>query len=124
MSKIEWTEETWNPVTGCTKISPGCDNCYMFAMYPRLRAMGAAGYETSPDDVRLQSDRLDQPAKWRKGRLVFVNSMSDLFHAAVPYEYITYVFLQMMLTPQHQTCLLYTSPSPRDRQKSRMPSSA
>ena len=91
-STIEWTDETWNPVTGCTRVSPGCDNCYMFALYPRLRGMSVTGYETAPDDVRLLPDRLDAPLKWKKPRHVFVNSMSDVFHPSVPYEYASKIF--------------------------------
>ena len=83
-SAIEWTDETWNPVTGCSRVSPGCDNCYMFALYPRLRAMGVNGYEDAPDQVRLLPERLHIPHSWKKPRQVFVNSMSDLFHPSVP----------------------------------------
>ena len=83
-STIEWTDETWNPVTGCTRVSPGCDNCYMYALYPRLRAMGVPGYESAPDEVRLLPERLDAPLRWGKPRRVFVNSMSDVFHPHVP----------------------------------------
>ena len=91
-SAIEWTDETWNPVTGCTRVSPGCDNCYMFAMYPRLTAMGVRGYELGPQEVQLLPERLDAPFGWAKPRRVFVNSMSDLFHPRVPYEFVTEVF--------------------------------
>ena len=91
-SAIEWTDETWNPVTGCTRVSPGCDNCYMFALYPRLRAMGVIGYATSPDDVRLLPQRLSVPLKWKKPRHVFVNSMADLFHQRVPFDFVSETF--------------------------------
>ena len=91
-STIEWTDETWNPVTGCSRVSPGCDHCYMFAFYPRLTAMGVRGYEGSPDEVRLLPERLDAPLRWTQPRRVFVNSMSDLFHPDVPYDFITQVF--------------------------------
>ena len=91
-SSIEWTDETWNPVTGCTRVSPGCDNCYMYALYPRLRGMGVPGYETAPDKIQLLPERLDAPLHWGKPRHVFVNSMSDLFHPHIPYEFITEVF--------------------------------
>lgn len=94
-STIEWTDETWNPVTGCTRVSPGCDNCYMFALYPRLKAMGVAGYDTVPDDVRLMRERLRIPLTWRKPRYVFVNSMSDVFHPRVPFEYVYEMFSVM-----------------------------
>ena len=91
-STIEWTDETWNPVTGCTRVSPGCDNCYMYALYPRLRAMGVPGYESAPDEVQLLPERLDAPLRWGKPRRVFVNSMSDVFHPHVPYEFVTKIF--------------------------------
>ena len=94
-SSIEWTDETWNPVTGCSRVSPGCDNCYMFAMYPRLRAMGVTGYERTPNHVRLLPERLRHPMSWKKPRIVFVNSMSDLFHPEVPYSFIFDVFKVM-----------------------------
>ena len=91
-SAIEWTDETWNPVTGCTRVSPGCDHCYMYALYPRLRGMGVPGYETAPGDVRMLPERLYLPLTWRKPKRVFVNSMSDLFHSQVPYSFISEVF--------------------------------
>ena len=74
-SAIEWTDETWNPVTGCTRVSPGCDHCYMFAMYPRLTAMGVRGYELDPQQVQLLPERLGAPLRWGKPRRVFVNSI-------------------------------------------------
>ena len=91
-SAIEWTDETWNPVTGCTRVSPGCDHCYMFALYPRLKGMGVPGYETAPGEVRLLPERLRLPLTWKRPRRVFVNSMSDLFHADVPFPFISEVF--------------------------------
>ena len=92
-STIDWTDETWNPVTGCSRVSPGCDHCYMFALYPRLAAMGVPGYEGgAPDQVRLLPERLGVPLRWAQPRSVFVNSMSDLFHPHVSYEFITQVF--------------------------------
>ena len=91
-SNIEWTDETWNPVTGCTRVSPGCDHCYMYALYPRLKGMGVSGYESSPDKVQLLPDRLDVPLTWKKPRIVFVNSMSDVFHPHVPFEFVYSVF--------------------------------
>ena len=94
-SAIEWTDETWNPVTGCTRVSPGCDNCYMFALYPRLNAMGVRGYEFSPDMVQLLPERLAIPMRWTRPRQVFVNSMSDLFHPDVPFEFIYDIFVVM-----------------------------
>ena len=94
-SAIEWTDETWNPVTGCTRVSPGCDNCYMFALYPRLRAMAVSGYETAPEEVRLMPERLRAPLLWKKPRYVFVNSMSDVFHPQVPFEFVYEMFSVM-----------------------------
>ena len=94
-SAIEWTDETWNPVTGCTRVSPGCDHCYMFAMYPRLRGMGVPGYDASPEVVQSFRERLELPLTWKKPRRVFVNSMSDLFHPAVEYEFISEAFSVM-----------------------------
>ena len=90
-SAIEWTEATWNPVTGCTKISPGCKNCYAERMAHRLQAMGQNRYR---DGFRLtlQPDVVEAPLHWKRGRLVFVNSMSDLFHRDVPLEYIQRCF--------------------------------
>ena len=100
-STIEWTDETWNPVTGCSRVSPGCDNCYMFALYPRLRAMAVPGYETAPDSVRILPERLKAPLSWRRPRRVFVNSMSDLFHPHIGYDFISDVFAVMSEAPQH-----------------------
>ncbi len=94
-SNIEWTDETWNPVTGCTRVSPGCDHCYMYTLYPRLTAMAVPGYETTPEDVRLLWDRLEAPLAWKKPRRVFVNSMADMFHPRVPYEFINAAFSVM-----------------------------
>ena len=91
-SAIEWTDETWNPVTGCTRVSPGCDHCYMFAMYPRLTAMGVRGYELDPQQVQLLPERLHAPLRWGKPRRVFVNSMSDVFHPKVPFDFVTEIF--------------------------------
>ena len=91
-STIEWTDETWNPVTGCTRVSPGCDHCYMFALYPRLAAMGVPGYEGDPGQVRLLPERLEAPLRWARPRRVFVNSMSDVFHPSVPFEFVTRIF--------------------------------
>lgn len=91
-STIEWTHETWNPVTGCTRVSPGCENCYMFALYPRLRAMGVPGYESDPHQIKLLPERLDAPLGWGTPRRVFVNSMSDVFHPKVPFDFVYKIF--------------------------------
>ena len=100
-STIEWTDETWNPVTGCTRVSPGCDNCYMFALYPRLRGMGVVGYDATPDKVQLMPHRLSAPLSWKKPRFVFVNSMSDVFHPDVPFEYVHQMFTVMYEAASH-----------------------
>lgn len=99
-SSIEWTEVTWNPVTGCTKVSPGCKFCYAEAMSRRLRAMGMDRYRNG-FEVTLQPDVVDLPLRWKKPRIVFVNSMSDLFHAEVPLEFLQRVFEVMAAAPQH-----------------------
>jgi len=104
-SKIEWTEMTWNPVTGCTKISPGCKHCYALAMSKRLKAMGVERYRDG-FTLRLHWDLVDLPRRWRQPRIVFVNSMSDLFHADVPLEFIKAVFKTMAECPQHTFQLL------------------
>ena len=90
-SQIEWTDATWNPVTGCTKVSPGCKHCYAERLALRLRAMGNPRYRNG-FAVTLHPDQLRLPLKWRQPRHIFVNSMSDLFHEAVPEEYIRRVF--------------------------------
>ena len=86
-SKIEWTEETWNPTTGCTKVSSGCKNCYAEAMAKRLQAMGAPGYENG-FEFSIMPERLGQPLKKRKPTKYFVNSMSDLFHENMPDDFL------------------------------------
>ena len=91
LSSIEWTDATWNPVTGCTKISPGCKYCYAERMAHRLKLMGQPRYRNG-FKVTLQPDLLEQPLRWKEPRLVFVNSMSDLFHEDVPLDYIKRVF--------------------------------
>ncbi|MDY0744131.1 phage Gp37/Gp68 family protein [Paucibacter sp. R3-3] len=100
ISRIEWTEQTWNPTVGCTKISPGCKHCYAEAMARRLKAMGAAGYENG-FALTVLPERLNDPIKRKKSTVYFVNSMSDLFHEKVPDEYIERVFDVITQTPQH-----------------------
>jgi len=90
-SKIEWTEKTWNPTVGCTKVSPGCKHCYAEAMANRLKAMGTPGYQNG-FELTLMPERLDAPLKRRAPTTYFVNSMSDLFHEGIPAEYIEQVF--------------------------------
>lgn len=99
-SKIEWTELTWNPVTGCTKVSPGCKHCYAETLSRRLKAMGASGYDRG-FKLTLQPERLAQPLERKKATVWFVNSMSDLFHKDIPDAYIDRVFDSIRKTPQH-----------------------
>lgn len=99
-SKIEWTEQTWNPTTGCTKISPGCKHCYAEVMARRLHAMGAAGYE-SGFRLALHPGRIAQPLARRKPTVYFVNSMSDLFHHDIRDAFLDEVFEVISQTPQH-----------------------
>lgn len=99
-SNIEWTELTWNPVTGCTKVSPGCKFCYAEVMSKRLKAMGAEKYQDG-FKIRTHYDALAVPYSWKKSKVVFVNSMSDLFHPDVPFEFIAAVFAVMNDTPKH-----------------------
>lgn len=99
-SRIEWTETTWNPVTGCDKVSPGCKHCYAERMAGRLQAMGAAKYRDG-FQVRVHPHELEAPLRWRQPRVVFVNSMSDLFHDAVPDAVIIKVFQTMARATQH-----------------------
>lgn len=104
-SSIEWTEHTWNPVTGCTKVSPGCKNCYAERLAKRLKRMGASGYENE-FEVSLHPSRLDVPIRRRVPTSYFVNSMSDLFHARVPNEFIDQIFESIELSPQHRFQIL------------------
>lgn len=99
-SRIEWTEQTWNPTVGCTKVSPGCKNCYAEVMAKRLQAIGVRGYENG-FRLTLVPERLAQPLERRKPTVYFVNSMSDLFHEKVPFDYIRRVFDVMAHAPQH-----------------------
>jgi len=100
-SSIEWTEMTWNPTTGCTKISAGCKFCYAEVMTRRLQAMGIEKYKDGFKKVRVHEDSLNIPYSWKGSKTVFVNSMSDLFHPEVTFEFIEKVFAVMNDTPQH-----------------------
>jgi protein gp37 len=100
-SGIEWTESTWNPVTGCTKISPGCKHCYAERMADRLQAMGQANYRNG-FRLTLQPHMLELPLQWKRPQTIFVNSMSDLFHSDVPEEYIQLVFDVMRRATWHR----------------------
>lgn len=109
MTSIEWTEQTWNPTTGCDRISPGCTNCYALTMAKRLKAMGQAKYQTDGDPktsgpgfgFAMHADAMREPLRWKKPRKVFVNSMSDLFHASNPTPNLHLIFGVMAATPQH-----------------------
>lgn len=132
-SSIEWTDTTWNPLAGCTRASPGCDNCYAAVMSIRLEAMAQAdiaagknpgskakyigvatknkqGVTAFNGKINLDEDALEEPFKWRKPRRVFVNSMSDLFHKDVPFEFVAKVFAVMEGTPQHTYQVLTKRP--------------
>jgi protein gp37 len=119
-TSIEWTDATWNPVAGCTVISPGCTNCYAMRMAARLDAMGVKKYRgltrksgkraVWTGKVRLDRAALSIPAGWKKPRRIFVNSMSDLFHDAVPEEFVAAVWRAMQATPQHTYQILTKRP--------------
>jgi protein gp37 len=113
-SPIEWTQATWNPTTGCDRVSAGCDNCYALTLANRLKKMGASKYQHDGDPrssgpgfgLALHPSALDVPRHWRAPRMIFVNSMSDLFHAKVPLAFVRDVFAVMADTPQHTYQLL------------------
>ncbi|HZN12681.1 MAG TPA: phage Gp37/Gp68 family protein [Acidimicrobiales bacterium] len=117
-SAIEWTEATWNPTTGCDRVSPGCDNCYALTLASRLKAMGSAKYQVDGDDrtsgpgfaLTMHRNALEIPRRWRRPRKVFVNSMSDLFHPAVTDEFVAEVFAVMATVGQHQFQVLTKRP--------------
>ncbi|MEO5318127.1 phage Gp37/Gp68 family protein [Arthrobacter sp. CC3] len=108
-SQIEWTEATWNPVTGCDRVAAGCDNCYALALSKRLKAMGAEKYQNDGSPitsgpgfgVTIHPQALRQPYSWKAPKVVFVNSMSDLFHAKVPVSFVQDIFDVIAATPQH-----------------------
>lgn len=108
-SSIEWTNSTWNPVTGCTKISAGCKHCYAERMAKRLKAMGTRQYATG-FKLALHEEMLELPLRWKKPRTIFVNSMSDLFHKDIPVEYIQRVFEVMNRCLQHTFQVLTKRP--------------
>jgi len=117
---IEWTDDTWNPTTGCDRISPGCDNCYALTLAKRLKAMGQPKYQNDGDPVRsgpgfkvtLHEDVVEAPRRWRGRRSIFVNSMSDLFHDEVPEGFIRRVF-EVMADTSHHTYQVLTKRSRR-----------
>lgn len=128
-SSIEWTEATWNPTTGCDRISAGCDNCYALTLAKRLKAMGNAKYQTDGDPrtsgpgfgVQVHPEALSVPLRWKQPRVVFVNSMSDLFHAQVPNAFIHEVFDVMVATPRHTYQLLTKRPKRLARMAKSLP---
>ena len=109
-SSIEWTEATWNPVTGCTKVSAGCKNCYAERLSLRLQAMGKPHYRNG-FRLALHEDALEIPSRWRSSRIIFVNSMSDLFQEDVPRVFIQRVFAVMVACPQHTFQILTKRPN-------------
>lgn len=119
-SSIEWTESTWNPVTGCSKVSPGCRHCYAERMAARLQAMGQPSYANG-FEVTLQPHTLETPLRWKKPQVIFVNSMSDLFHEKVPEEYILEVFRVMNDAHWHQFQILTKRPERLVELDSRLP---
>ena len=118
MSKIEWCDVTWNPITGCDKVSPGCDNCYALTMAGRLQRMGNPRYQNDGHPVSsgpgfgltVHRDKFDEPLLWKTPRLVFVNSMSDLFHPALGVATISRIVDTMRVTPQHTYQVLTKRP--------------
>jgi protein gp37 len=117
-SAIEWTDATWNPTTGCDRISHGCDHCYALDLAARLKGMGQPAYQRDGDPrtsgpgfaLTLHPDRLDDPKRWRKPRMVFVNSMSDLFHKDVPSAFLERVWETMEACPRHTFQILTKRP--------------
>lgn len=117
-TKIEWTEVTWNPATGCDRVSPGCDHCYALTLAKRLKAMGAKKYQNDGDPrtsgpgfgVTLHGDVLAEPLRWRSPATVFVNSMSDIAHARVPDDFVAQVFAVMASAEQHTFQVLTKRP--------------
>jgi protein gp37 len=117
---ISWTSATWNPTTGCDRVSEGCDHCYALTLAARLKAMGNPRYQTDGDPRRsgpgfgltLHWDKLDQPIHWRSPRRIFVNSMSDLGHEAIPFAFFAPIFETMAATPQHTYQVLTKRPAP------------
>lgn len=112
-TKIEWTDETWNPTTGCDRVSPGCDRCYAMTLAKRLKAMGSHRYQTDGDPATsgpgfgfaMHRDALDKPLRWTRPRRIFVNSMSDLFHADMDMSFLYRVFAVMALSPQFRAAV-------------------
>ncbi len=119
-STIEWTDATWNPVTGCNQVSPGCDHCYALAFAERFRGVPNHPYEQG-FDLRLWPERLELPLRWKKPRRIFVNSMSDLFHADVPEDFIRDVFDTMVKADWHIYQVLTKRPQRLARMSATLP---
>jgi protein gp37 len=119
-STIEWTDATWNPVTGCTQVSHGCDNCYALAFAERFRGVPGHPYEQG-FDLRLWPERVELPLRWKKPRRIFVNSMSDLFHADIPDEFIFSIFDTMVRADWHIYQILTKRPQRLARIASKLP---
>jgi len=115
---IEWTDATWNPTTGCDKVSPGCDHCYAMTLAPRLKAMGSPRYQNDGDaktsgpgfGFTMHPEALEQPLRWTRPRRIFVNSMSDLFHAGMTVDFLADVFAVMSMAPHHTFQVLTKRP--------------
>src|SRR5690242_6858736 len=113
-SKIEWTDSTWNPVSGCSKVSQGCKNCYAERLWPKVAGAEAKRTGKPPrafTDVRCHPERLDAPLRWRAPKRIFVNSMSDLFHEDVPFSFVDEVWGTMIEAPQHTYQILTKRPA-------------
>jgi protein gp37 len=119
-SAIEWTEATWNPVAGCTKVSPGCAHCYAETFAERWRGVPGHPYEHG-FDLRLWPHRLEQPLRWRRPRLIFVNSMSDVFHEDIPEPFLRQIFDVMVATPRHTFQVLTKRPERMVELAARLP---
>ena len=125
-TSIEWTDATWNPTTGCTKVSPGCDHCYAATLAKRLKAMGNPRYQRDGPDgpgflLTVHEDKIEEPKRWREPRRVFVNSMSDLFHAEVLTSFIVRVFETMAECDRHQFQVLTKRPRRMQQLVSELP---
>lgn len=118
MTTIEWTDKTWNPTTGCDQVSPGCDHCYALTLAKRLKAMGSPKYQADGNPatsgpgfaLTVHPDTIDLPHTWKHPQHIFVNSMSDLFHPAVPEPFIDQIYETMALTPRHTYQILTKRP--------------
>jgi protein gp37 len=128
-SRIEWTDATWNPTTGCDQVSPGCDHCYAKELAARLKAAGSRRYQNDGNPVTsgpgfgltLHPETLDLPRRWTRPRRIFVNSMSDLFHERIPFDFLREVFRVMEDTPQHTYQILTKRATHLTRLASRLP---